>query len=98
VEFVSLTAAERGPALQTGEIDMLSRNCTWTSSRDSQWGNFTTVMFYDGQGMMVRKDTGFTKLEDLDGATVCVTTGTTTREEPVRQLPSAGTGFHGSNL
>ncbi|MEN8097691.1 MAG: amino acid ABC transporter substrate-binding protein [Chloroflexota bacterium] len=80
VEFVFLTAAERGPALQTGEIDLLSRNVTWTSSRDSQWGNFTTVMFYDGQGMMVPVDTGFTQIEDLDGATVCVTTGTTTEK------------------
>ncbi len=78
VEFVPLTAAERGPALQTGEIDLLARNCTWTSSRDSQWGNFTAVTFYDGQGMIVRKDSGATTLEDLDGATVCVTTGTTT--------------------
>jgi general L-amino acid transport system substrate-binding protein len=78
VEFVPLTAAERGPALQTAEVDVLSRNCTWTSSRDSQWGNFTVVTFYDGQGMMVRKDLGATTLEDLDGATVCVTTGTTT--------------------
>ena len=78
VEFVPLTAAERGPALQTAEVDMLSRNVTWTSSRDAQWGNFTVVMFYDGQGMMVRKDLGATMLEDLDGATVCVTTGTTT--------------------
>lgn len=78
VEFVPLTAAERGPALQTGEIDLLSRNCTWTSSRDAQWGNFTAVTFYDGQGMIVRKDSGATTLEDLDGATVCVTTGTTT--------------------
>jgi general L-amino acid transport system substrate-binding protein len=78
VEIVPLTAAERGPALQTGEIDMLSRNVTWTSSRDAQWGNFTTVMFYDGQGMMVRKDLGATTLEDLAGATICVTTGTTT--------------------
>jgi general L-amino acid transport system substrate-binding protein len=78
VEFVPLTAAERGPALQTGEIDILSRNATWTSSRDAQWGNFTIVMFYDGQGMMVRKDLGATGLEDLDGATICVTTGTTT--------------------
>ena len=78
VEFVPLTAAERGPALQTGEIDLLARNCTWTSSRDAQWGNFTAVTFYDGQGMMVRKDSGATTLEDLDGATVCVTTGTTT--------------------
>ncbi len=78
VEFVPLTAAERGPALQTAEVDLLSRNCTWTSSRDAQWGNFTVVTFYDGQGMMVRADLGATTLEDLDGATVCVTTGTTT--------------------
>ena len=78
VEFVPLTAAERGPALQTAEVDILSRNCTWTSSRDAQWGNFTVVTFYDGQGMIVRKDLGATTLEDLDGATVCVTTGTTT--------------------
>lgn len=78
VEFVPITAAERGPALQTAEIDILSRNATWTSSRDAQWGNFTWIMFYDGQGMMVRADSGFTTLEDLDGATVCVTTGTTT--------------------
>jgi general L-amino acid transport system substrate-binding protein len=78
VEFVPLTAAERGPALQTGEVDVLSRNMTWTTTRDAQWGNFTIVMFYDGQGMMVRKDSGATTLEDLNGATVCVTTGTTT--------------------
>jgi general L-amino acid transport system substrate-binding protein len=80
VEFVPLTAAERGPALQTGEVDLLSRNCTWTSTRDAQWGNFTWIMFYDGQGMMVREDSGFTELEDLDGATICVTTGTTTEK------------------
>lgn len=78
VEYVPLTAAERGPALQTAEVDILSRNCTWTSTRDAQWGNFTVVMFYDGQGMMVRKELGATTLDDLDGATVCVTTGTTT--------------------
>jgi len=78
VEFVPLTAAERGPALQTAEVDLLARNCTWTSTRDAQWGNFTVVTFYDGQGMLVRKDSGATTLEDLDGATVCVTTGTTT--------------------
>jgi general L-amino acid transport system substrate-binding protein len=78
VELVPITAAERGPALQTGEIDLLSRNATWTSSRDAQWGNFAFVMFYDGQGIMVPADAGFTTLEDLDGATICVTTGTTT--------------------
>jgi general L-amino acid transport system substrate-binding protein len=78
VEFIPLTAAERGPALQTGEIDMLSRNVTWTSSRDAQWGNFTNVMFYDGQGFIVHADLGITTIDELDGATICVTSGTTT--------------------
>ncbi len=78
VEIVPLTAAERGPALQTGEVDLLSRNVTWTSSRDAQWGNFTIVMFYDGQGFMVPTALGVSTLEELDGATVCVTSGTTT--------------------
>jgi general L-amino acid transport system substrate-binding protein len=78
VEFVPLSAAERGPALQTGEVDILSRNATWTTSRDAQWGNFTAVWFYDGQGYMVRADSGITEIEQLDGATVCVTSGTTT--------------------
>lgn len=78
VEFVPLTAADRGPVLQTAEVDMLSRNVTWTSSRDAQWGNFTTVMFYDGQGFMVSNASGITSAEDMDGATVCVTSGTTT--------------------
>jgi general L-amino acid transport system substrate-binding protein len=82
IELVPLTAAERGPAIQSGEIDVLTRNVTWTTSRDAQWGNFTVVMFYDGQGFMVPKDSGIGSgvrtLEELDGATVCVTTGTTT--------------------
>jgi general L-amino acid transport system substrate-binding protein len=93
VEFVPLTAAERGPALQTNEVDLLSRNCTWTSSRDAQWGNFTTVIFYDGQGMMVRKDLGATKLEDLDGATICVTTGTTTEKNLADNFRALGLEF-----
>jgi general L-amino acid transport system substrate-binding protein len=93
VEFVPITAAERGPALQTAEVDMVSRNMTWTSTRDIQWGNFTTVMFYDGQGMMVRKDSGFTTLEDLDGATVCVTTGTTTEQNLADAFRQRGLGF-----
>jgi general L-amino acid transport system substrate-binding protein len=93
VEFVPLTAAERGPALQTGEIDMLSRNVTWTSSRDAQWGNFTIVMFYDGQGMMVREESGFTELEDLDGATVCVTTGTTTEKNLADNFRQRGLSY-----
>ncbi|MDT8305283.1 MAG: amino acid ABC transporter substrate-binding protein [Anaerolineae bacterium] len=79
VEIVNLTAADRGPSLQTGEVDMLSRNVTWTSSRDAQWGNFTLITFYDGQGFLVPADTDIFEIEDLDGATVCVTTGTTTQ-------------------
>jgi general L-amino acid transport system substrate-binding protein len=78
VEVVPLTAADRGPALQTGEVDILSRNMTWTSSREAQWGNFTIITFYDGQGFMVPADSGIETIEDMDGGTVCVTSGTTT--------------------
>ena len=78
VEFVPLSAADRGPALQTGEVDVLSRNATWTSTRDAQWGNFTSVWFYDGQGYMVPVASGITEIEQMDGASVCVTSGTTT--------------------
>lgn len=80
VEVVPLTASDRGPVLQTAEVDILSRNVTWTSSRDAQWGNFTNVMFYDGQGFMIRKDSGIGSTDEFDGATVCVTSGTTTEQ------------------
>lgn len=80
VEIVPLTAADRGPALQTAEVDLLSRNVTWTASRDAQWGNFTYIMFYDGQGFMIREDSGITSTDQFDGATVCVTSGTTTEQ------------------
>lgn len=80
IEVVPLSAADRGPALQTAEVDILSRNVTWTSSRDAQWGNFTIIMFYDGQGFMVRNDSGIESVEQFDGATVCVTSGTTTEK------------------
>ncbi len=80
VEVVPVTAADRGPVLQTAEVDLLSRNVTWTASRDSQWGNFTYIMFYDGQGFMIRKDSGITSTDQFDGATVCVTSGTTTEQ------------------
>ena len=78
LEVIPITAAERGPTIQAGEVDMLARTVTWTTTRDSQWGNFTTVTFYDGQAFMVRRDSGFTSALDLDGTTVCVTSGTTT--------------------
>jgi general L-amino acid transport system substrate-binding protein len=93
VEFVPLTAAERGPALQTGEVDIVARNMTWTSTREAQWGNFTWIMFYDGQGMMVRKSSGATTLEDLNGATICVTTGTTTELNLADAFRSRGLQF-----
>lgn len=80
IEIVPLTADDRGPSLQTAEVDLLSRNVTWTSSRDTQWGNFTVVMFYDGQGFMVTKESGITSTDQFDGATVCVTSGTTTEQ------------------
>lgn len=78
IEIRNLTAADRGPALQTAEVDLLSRNVTWTSTRDAQWGNYTATVFYDGQGFMVRADSGIDSADQLDGATVCVTSGTTT--------------------
>ena len=78
VQFRALSTDDRGPALQTGEIDVLIRNTTWTVTRDAQWGLFGPTTFYDGQGMMVRASVGATTLEDLGGATVCLQSGTTT--------------------
>ena len=78
VEFRIVAPAERGPVLQSGEIDILASNTTWTSSRDSQWGNFAQVMFYGGQGFMVRRGVGIDSAFELQDASVCVTQGTTT--------------------
>lgn len=79
VKFTPLTAKERFTALQSGEVDVLSRNTTWTSSRDSAQGmNFAGVTYYDGQGFLVNKKLGVKSAKQLDGATVCVQAGTTT--------------------
>lgn len=79
VEYKALTAEQRFTALQSNEIDVLIRNTTWTSSRDgTERAQFTTTTFYDGQGMMVKAESGFDSLEDLDGETICVLSGTTT--------------------
>lgn len=79
VEYKPLTADVRFTALQAGEIDVLIRNTTWTATRDGQEGaNFLFTTFYDGQGMMVPASTGFTTLEDLTDANICVLAGTTT--------------------
>jgi general L-amino acid transport system substrate-binding protein len=80
VEYKSASSNDRFTLVKTGEIDVLFRNSTWTTTRDSaevgmEW---MPVNFYDGQGMMVRKDSGITSIEDMDGATICVQSGTTT--------------------
>ena len=79
VKYVPLTAKERFTALQSGEIDVLSRNTTWTLHRDTALGlNFVGVNYYDGQGFMVKKELGLKSATELDGASVCVQSGTTT--------------------
>lgn len=79
VRYSPLTAKERFTALQSGEVDILSRNTTWTSSRDGAMGlNFTAVAYYDGQGFLVNKKLGVSSAKELDGATVCAQAGTTT--------------------
>ena len=79
VQFKPLTAKERFTALQSGEVDVLSRTTTWTASRDSSMGmSFAGTMFYDGQGLMVKKSLGVKAAKELNGASVCVQTGTTT--------------------
>ncbi|MCW9034211.1 MAG: amino acid ABC transporter substrate-binding protein [Rhodospirillales bacterium] len=79
VKYTPLTAQQRFTALQSGEIDILSRNTTWTLSRDTKLGlNFVGVNFYDGQGFMIKKALGVKSAKELDGATVCVEPGTTT--------------------
>lgn len=79
VEFVPTTGKTRFTALASGEIDMLARNTTWTFSRDVDLKfEFVGVNYYDGQGFMVPKSLGVSSAKELDGATVCVQTGTTT--------------------
>lgn len=79
VQFVPATAQQRFTILQSGEVDILSRNTTWTLTRDTSLGlNFVGVSYYDGQGFMVPKALEVTSATDLDGATVCVQSGTTT--------------------
>jgi len=79
VKFTPLSAANRFPALQSGEVDVLARNTTWTINRDTALGlNFRFVNYYDGQGFMVRKSLNVKSALELSGASVCVQSGTTT--------------------
>ena len=91
VEYRALSTDQRGPALQTGEVDVLIRNTTWTVSRDTSWGLFAPTTFYDGQAIMVNSTlTDATTIEDLDGATICVQSGTTTELNLADTFSSAG--------
>ena len=79
VKFMPLSAQQRFPALQSGEVDILSRNTTWTLTRDTANGfHFAPVTFFDGQAFMVAKKAGIKSASELNGATVCAQTGTTT--------------------
>jgi general L-amino acid transport system substrate-binding protein len=78
VKFTPLSAKDRFEPLKTGDIDLLSRNTTWTLSRDAAYGNFAGVTYYDGQGFMVRKSLKVNSALELNGASVCTQTGTTT--------------------
>lgn len=79
VKYTALSAKERITALQSGEVDLLARNTTWSMHRDTALGiDFTAVNYFDGQGFMVRKELGVRSAKELDGATLCTNQGTTT--------------------
>ncbi|MBI4771301.1 MAG: amino acid ABC transporter substrate-binding protein [Chloroflexi bacterium] len=90
-EIRPTTATERFPVLQSGEVDVLIRNTTWTISRDTALGfNFAPTTFYDGQGMMVLKSSGITELEGLEGGSICVQSGTTTEKNLADVMTARG--------
>jgi general L-amino acid transport system substrate-binding protein len=91
VEHVDLETSDRFTALQSGEIDVLVRNTTWTASRDGGEGaTFVAPTFYDGQGIMVGTDSGFAEITDLDGVIVCVAQGTTTEGNAANEAARLG--------
>jgi general L-amino acid transport system substrate-binding protein len=94
VSFRPLQAGERQAAIQSGEIDMMSRNTTFTLSRDSVWGaSFAPVTFYDGQGLMVTAASGITDLAGLEGLSICVQSGTTTELNLADAMSQAGISY-----
>jgi len=94
VEFRPTTTQERFTVLQTGEIDVLMRNTTWSLVRDTELGlNFAGVTFYDGQGIMVPTDSGITSLADLEGGTICVQKGTTTELNLADVMATEGVAY-----
>ena len=97
VEYTALTAAQRFEALSSGSIDMLSRNTTWTQSRDGELGvDFAPTAYYDGQQVMARSADGFDSgsgLTDLAGAVICTNAGTTTEKNITEAMQAAGADF-----
>ena len=95
VEYRPLTASERFTALSAGEIDVLSRNTTWTLTRDTELaGNFVHTTFYDGQGIQVRADSGINSIADLEGTAICVQQGTTTELNLAAQMAAQWRQLH----
>jgi len=94
VEFRNLNAKERFTAVQTGEVDILSRNTTYTLSRDTSVGlDFAPIVFFDGQGIMVKKSSGIKTLADLKGKSICIQTGTTTEQNLTDQMRKRGIAY-----
>ena len=94
VKFRNLSAQERFSALKSGEVDLLSRNTTWTIKRDTALGmEFAPTLFYDGQGMMVKKASGAKKLADLNNKSICVQSGTTTELNLADQMNKRGINY-----
>ena len=95
VEIVPVTSAERFTALASGQFEVMNRNTTWTATRDGTEGaNFLFTTYYDGQGLMVPASTGFTTLEDLADANICVSTGTTTELNLTAVFAARGIPFN----
>ncbi len=94
IEFVPASAQARFELLSSGEIDVLIRTTTWTLSRDADLdADFVSTTFYDGQGMMVKADSGIESLAGLDGASICVTTGTTTETNLEDRFNALGVAY-----
>ena len=94
VKFVPLSTKERFTALQSGEVDLLSRQTTWTLSRDVDMGmSFVGVMYYDGQAFMTRKDLNVKSAKELEGASICTETGTTTEQNMADYFSANGVKY-----
>ena len=94
VKYTPLSAQQRIPALQSGEVDLLARNTTWTLTRDTANGlDFTTPDYYDGQGFMVARKLGIKSAKELNGATICVLPGTTTEQNLADYFRAAKMSF-----